>query len=203
MRRLAFFLAALLIAGAAAATEHDMRWEPLGGSQQRVGWTAEGLTAAPQIAETFTAPMGYRVERYLWKAQKPAGAFALAILRDLSEDDHYLSGPVDLMKFATTVLKGLEAPTPKALEATDKKVATGHGPVLARRFELGLRQCLVLGFYAEPQDKPNGATTAREEPLAEGSLRLDGVYCAAAGQPLTPQQVLAYAAGMKLQPAKN
>ncbi|MFN4165679.1 MAG: hypothetical protein ACK4GK_13965 [Ferrovibrio sp.] len=203
MRRLPFFLAALLIAGAAAAAEHDMRWEPLGGSQQRVGWTAEGLTAAPQIAETFTAPMGYRVERYLWKAQKPAGAFALAILRDLSEDDHYLSGPVDLMKFATTMLKGLEAPTPKALEATDKKVATGHGPVLARRFELGLRQCLVLGFYAEPQDKPNGAATAREEPLAEGSLRLDGVYCAAAGQSLTPQQVLAYAAGMKLQPAKN
>lgn len=203
MRRLHLALAILLTAGPVAADEHDSRWEPLRMVQQRVGWTAEGLTAAPQIAETFTAPMGYRVERYLWKAQKPAGAFALAVLRDLSEDDHYLSGPVDLMKFATTVLKGLEAPTPKALEATDQKLVTGHGPVLARRFELGLRQCLVLGFYAGPQDKPNGPSVAKGEPLTEGSLRLDGVYCAAAGQPLTPQQVLAYAAGMKLQPARN
>ncbi|MFN4310703.1 MAG: hypothetical protein ACK4FK_08940 [Ferrovibrio sp.] len=196
-------LALLLVAAPAAADEHDLRWEPLRAAQQRVGWIAEGLTAAPQIAESFTAPMGYRVERYLWKAQKPAGAFALAVLRDLSEDDHYLSGPVDLMKFATIMLKGLEAPLPKALEATDQKVATGHGPVLARRFELGLRQCLVLGFYAEPQGKPNGPAAARTEPLHEGSLRLDGVYCAAAGQPLTSQQVMDYAIGMKLQPAKN
>ncbi len=196
-------LALLLVAAPAAADEHDLRWEPLRAAQQRVGWIAEGLTAAPQIAETFTAPMGYRVERYLWKAQKPAGAFALAVLRDLSEDDHYLSGPVDLMKFATTMLKGLEAPSPKALEATDQKVAAGHGPVLARRFELGLRQCLVLGFYAEPQAKPNGPAAARTEPLHEGSLRLDGVYCASAGQPLTSQQVMDYAIGMKLQPAKN
>ncbi|WP_300300862.1 hypothetical protein [Ferrovibrio sp.] len=203
MRRLPFFLAVLLFACPVAADEHESQWEALRAARQRVGWTAEGLTPAPQIAETFTAPMGYRVERYLWKAQKPAGAFALAVLRDLSDDDHYLSGPVDLMKFATTVLKGLEAPTPRALEQSDIRVATGNGPVLTRRFELGLRQCLVLGFYAEPQGKQDGPVAAKEEPLAEGSLRLDGVYCATAGQPLTPQQVLAYAAGMKLRPAKN
>src|SRR3546814_11287880 len=89
------------------------------------------------MAESFTAPLGYRLERYLWKAQKPAGTFAIAVLRDLTEDDHYFSGPVDLMKFATTVLKGLEAPVPKALDAADRKVTTAAGVAMHRRLELG------------------------------------------------------------------
>ncbi len=195
-------LAAVLLFGAAPSQAQEnapSHWEPLKAADQRIGWQAEGLTATPHIAETFTAPMGYRIERYFWKAQKPAGSFALAVLRDLSEDDHYLSGPVDLVKFATTALKGLEAPKPKAMDPADSKILTGNGPLLTRRFELGTRQCVALGFYAQPQAK----SAAKDEPLAEGSLRLDGIYCAAASQPLTPEQVLAYAAGLKLAGRRN
>lgn len=197
----------LLFAFPVAAADHsDTRWEHVKAADQRVRWDAEGLTASPQMAEAFTSPLGYRIDRYLWRAQKPAGSFAIAVLRDLSEEDHYLSGPVDLIKFATTVLKGLEAPKPQASDPKDVKVATPGGPLLTRRFDLGTRQCVALGFYAQPQaqtaPQPK-ATGAKDDPLLEGSLRLDGVYCAAAGRPLTPEQVLSYAAGVKLVPRKN
>jgi hypothetical protein len=192
---------------ALASDENDVRWEPLRVTDQRVRWEAEGLTAAPQLAESFSSPLGYRLERYLWKAQKPAGSFALAVLRDLSGEDHYLTGPVDLIRFATTVLNGLEAPKPQATQATDEKLKTPNGPVLSRRFDLGTRQCVALGFYAQPQTAEGSsglqAKAARDEPLIEGSQRLDGVYCATAGRPLTPEQVLAYAAGVKLMQRKE
>lgn len=197
----AFLLSAL---PAVASDSGDARWEQVKPTDHRMRWEAEGLTAAPQMAEAFNSPMGYRIDRYLWKAQKPAGSFAIAVLRDLSEEDHYLSGPVDLIKFATTMLKGLEAPVPKASEAQDVKVATPNGPLLTRRFDLGTRQCVALGFYAQPQTASQGkAAAAKDEPLIEGSLRLDGVYCAAAGQPLTAEQLLAYAGGITLTQRKN
>ncbi len=204
-RRLAIACLALTLAPvpALASEEADVRWEAIGAEAQRVRWQAEGLTAAPQIAESFSSPLGYRLERYLWKAQKPAGSFAIAILRDLSEEDHYLSGPVDLIKFATTVLNGLEAPKPQASQAQDAKIATPNGAVFSRRFDLGMRQCMAFGFYAQPQSSAQPAKLAKDEPLAEGSQRLDGVYCAAAGRPLTAEQVLAYAAGVSLQQKKD
>jgi len=190
-----------------ANDEAEVRWEPLPATGQRVQWRAEGLTASPQIAESFASPLGYRLERYLWKAQKPAGSFAIAVLRDLSEGDHYLSGPVDLVRFATTVLNGLEAPRPQATQASDEKLATPNGPVLTRRFDLANRQCVTLGFYVQPQtaDSSSGvqAKVGKDEPLSEGSLRLDGVYCATAGRPLTSDQVLAYASGVKLMQRKD
>jgi hypothetical protein len=201
--RIAVACLALSALPARAADETDVRWEAIRAAEQRVRWEAEGLTATPQSAESFTSPLGYRLERYLWKAQKPAGSFAIAVLRDLSEEDHYLSGPVDLIRFATAVLKGLEAPKPQASEPKDAKLPTPNGPVLSRRFDLGMRQCVALGFYAQPQATGSQAKLAKDEPLAEGSLRLDGVYCAAAGRPLTGEQVLAYAAGIKLVPRKE
>lgn len=207
LRSLSIAIVALTAVSARAADENDVRWEPLRETDQRVRWEAEGLTASPQIAESFASPLGYRLERYLWKAQKPAGSFALAVLRDLSEEDHYLSGPVDLIRFATTVLNGLEAPKPQASQAKDEKLATPNGPVLSRRFDLGTRQCVALGFYAQPQTAEGAsglqAKATRNEPLTEGSQRLDGVYCATAGRPLTPEQVLAYAVGVKLLQKKD
>jgi hypothetical protein len=207
LRSLSIAIVALTTVSAQAADENDVRWEPLREPDQRVRWEAEGLTTTPQIAESFASPLGYRLERYLWKAQKPAGSFALAVLRDLSEEDHYLSGPVDLIRFATTVLNGLEAPKPEASQAKDEKLATPNGPVLSRRFDLGTRQCVALGFYAQPQTSEGTsglqAKAAKDEPLTEGSQRLDGVYCATAGRPLTPEQVLAYAVGVKLLQKKD
>lgn len=184
----------IILAAAAARADDVSRWTEIGPGDRRIEWPAAGLTPAPQMAESFTAPLGYRLERYLWKAQRPAGTFAIAVLRDLTEDDHYLSGPVDLMKFATTVLKGLEAPVPMALDGSDRPMTTGSGIALGRRFELGPRQCMVLGLYAAPNGKPAKA----DAPLAEGSLRMDSVYCAAAGQPLSPEQAAAAAASLKL-----
>jgi hypothetical protein len=192
----ACFLIAL-VAGAARA-EDVSRWTEIGPADRRIDWPAAGLAPTPQVAESFVAPLGYHLERYLWKAQKPAGTFAIAVLRDLSEDDHYLSGPVDLMKFATTVLKGLEAPVPKTLDNADRKLTTPAGIALGRRFELGPRQCMVLGLYAAPNGKP--AKTG--EPLTEGNLRLDSVYCATAGQPLTADQAAAAAASLSLSVPK-
>lgn len=177
-----------------ARADDVSRWTEISPADRRIDWPAAGLAPAPQMAESFVAPLGYHLERYLWKAQKPAGTFAIAVLRDLTEDDHYLSGPVDLMKFATTVLKGLEAPVPKALDAEDRRMTTGSGIALGRRFELGPRQCMVLGLYAAPNGKPAKAN----EPLTEGSLRMDSVYCAAAGQPLSPEQAAAAAASLKM-----
>lgn len=200
---LAFAALTLAALPAQASDEADVRWEPLRATDQRVRWEAEGLTTSPQIAESFSSPLGYRLERYLWKAQKPAGSFAVAVLRDLSSEDHYLSGPVDLVKFATTVLNGLEAPKPQASQAKDEKLATPNGAVLTRRFDLGTRQCVALGFYAQPEATSTQAKAAKDEPLAEGSQRLDGVYCATAGRPLSPEQVLAYVAGVKLMQRKE
>jgi hypothetical protein len=198
-------LATLLLApvSALAADETDVRWEPVAANEQRVRWEAEGLSAAPQIAESFSSPLGYRLERYLWKAQKPAGSFAIAVLRDLSGEDQYLSGPVDLIRFATTILNGLEAPKPQASQTKDATLTTPNGPVLSRRFDLSTRQCVALGFYAQPQVTSAQAKVAKDEPLSEGSQRLDGVYCADAGRPLTEQQVLAYASGLKLLQRKD
>ncbi|MEK9969166.1 MAG: hypothetical protein VW600_08505 [Ferrovibrio sp.] len=203
IRRLS--LAALLLMPwpALAADETDVRWETLDAGGQRVSWKADGLTVSPQIAESFSSPLGYRLERYLWKAQKPAGSFAVAVLRDLSGEDQYLSGPVDLIRFATTILNGLEAPKPQASQAKDDKLPTPNGPVLSRRFDLGTRQCVALGFYAQPQLTSAQAKVAKDDPLGEGSQRLDGVYCATAGRPLTQEQVLAYAAGLKLAQRKD
>ncbi len=205
----AILVVAVLLAAlpARANDEAEVRWEPLSATGQRVQWQAEGLTASPQIAESFSSPLGYRLERYLWKAQKPAGSFAIAVLRDLSEGDQYLSGPVDLVRFATTVLNGLEAPKPQASQTQDEKLATPNGPVLTRQFDLANRQCVTLGFYAQPQTADGSsalqAKLGKDEPLTEGSQRLDGVYCAAAGRPLTSEQVLAYASGVKLMQRKD
>lgn len=198
---------ALTALPAAATDEAEVRWERLAAADQRVRWQAEGLTALPQIAESFASPLGYRLERYLWKAQKPAGSFAVAVLRDVSGEDHYLTGPVDLIRVAATVLSGLEAPKPQATQARDEKLATPNGAVLTRRFDLGTRQCVALGFYAQPQTAEGSsglqAKAGKAEPLTEGSLRLDGVYCATAGRPLTAEQVLAYAAGVTLMQGKD
>ncbi|WP_341705531.1 hypothetical protein [Ferrovibrio sp.] len=198
--RRACVIAALscLIAGTAAHADDAARWTEIEPPQRRIGWAAAGLSDMPQMAESFTAPLGYRLERYLWKAQKPAGTFAIAVLRDLTDDDHYLSGPVDLMKFATAVLKGLEAPVPKALDDKDRRLGTGAGIGLSRRFELGPRQCMVLGLYAAPNGKP----ARTDEPLTEGSLRMDAVYCVAAGQPLPPEAAAAVAANLKMSAPK-
>lgn len=188
----------MVLAAPAARADDVSRWVDISPANRRIDWPAAGLTPAPQMAESFVAPLGYRLERYLWKAQKPAGNFAIAVLRDLTEDDHYLSGPVDLMKFATTVLKGLEAPVPKALDTADRKVTTAAGIAMTRRFELGPRQCMVLGLYAAP----NGKSVKADEPLTEGNLRMDGVYCAAAGQPLSVEQAAAAAASLKMTTPK-
>ena len=188
-------LALVLVALTATVRAEDVsRWTEISPSARRIDWTAAGLTPASEVAESFVAPLGYRLERYLWKAQKPAGTFAIAVLRDLTEDDHYLSGPVDLMKFATTVLKGLEAPVPKALDTGDEQLTTGTGVAMARRFELGPRQCMVVGLYADPNGQPAKAGA----PLTEGNLRMDGVYCAAAGQPLSADQAATVAASLKM-----
>src|SRR3546814_2574597 len=64
---------------------------------------------------------------------------------------------------------------------------------MTRRFELGPRQCMVLGLYAAP----NGQPAKTGEPLTEGSLRMDSVYCAAAGQSLSAEQAAAAAASLK------
>ena len=178
IRFLLTFLAVFGIAAPVAATEEDPRWSAIAADDRKVQWPAENLAATPHLAEGFSGPLGYRVERYFWRAQKPAGAFGIVVLRDLRGDDHYLSGPVDLMKFAVTVLKGLEAPSPQALEARDQLMPTTSGMAHARRFELGARECLAVGFYAGP----DGKGSARDAPLTEGSLRLDGVYCATAGE---------------------
>jgi hypothetical protein len=194
LRKCAVSLALLLSAVSAHAAEGDKSWDPIALDEQQVRWAADELAATPHMAEVFTAPLGYRLERYFWRAQKPAGAFAIVVLRDLTGDDHYLSGPVDLMKFATTVLKGLEAPTPKALDKADHAEATPNGLASALRFELGARQCLVIGFYAAPNGKP----PAKSIMLTEGSIRVDGVYCATAGEKMTSARASAVAQGLTL-----
>lgn len=194
LRKCVVYLALLLCSAPVYAADTDKPWDPIPLDEQQVRWAAEGLAATPHMAEVFTAPLGYRLERYFWRAQKPAGAFAIVVLRDLTGDEHYLSGPVDLMKFATTVLKGLEAPTPQALEKADHTQATPNGAATARRFELGARQCLAIGFYASP----NGKQPAKAAVLTEGSIRLDGVYCATAGEKMTSTRASAVAQGLML-----
>lgn len=178
----------------AGGTTESTSWVAIPVEERQVQWAAQDLSAAPHLADVFIAPLGYRVERYFWRAQKPAGAFAIAVLRDLTDDTHYLGGKVDLMAFATTVLKGLEAPTPKALEAEDIPMRTASGMGMARRFELGARQCLAIGIYGAP----NGAPPAEDVVLTEGSLRLDGVYCAAAGEEMAPARAKSTAEGLRL-----
>lgn len=188
------FLVLLGAAAPAVATEEDSRWSAVGAEDRKAHWAAESLAATPHLAEGFSGPLGYRVERYFWRAQKPAGAFGIVVLRDLRGDDHYLSGPVDLMKFAVTVLKGLEAPSPQALEARDQLLRTASGMAHARRFELGARECLAIGLYAGP----DGKGSVKEAPLTEGSLRLDGVYCATAGEKMTPERAAATAQALRI-----
>lgn len=187
-------LALLLGVSPVLAADEEKAWDPIATGEQRVRWAADELAATPHIAEVFTAPLGYRLERYFWRAQKPAGAFAIVVLRDLTGDDHYLSGPVDLMKFAATVLNGLEAPTPTALDKADHPQTTPNGAALARRFELGARQCLAIGFYATP----TGKQPTKGPMLTEGSIRLDGVYCATAGEKMTEARASAVAHGLTL-----
>ena len=194
IRFLLAFLAVLGSAAPAAAGQEDPRWSAIGAEDRKVQWPAESLAATPHLAEGFSGPLGYRVERYFWRAQKPAGAFGIVVLRDLRGDDHYLSGPVDLMKFAVTVLKGLEAPSPQALEAKDQLLRTASGMAHARRFELGARECLAIGLYAGPDGKGN----TKDMPLTEGSLRLDGVYCATAGEKMTPERAAAAAQALRI-----
>lgn len=196
------FLSLLILLGLAApvaAADDDPRWSPMDASERKVQWPADNLAATPHLAEGFSGPLGYRVERYFWRAQKPAGAFSIVVLRDLTGDDHYLSGPVDLMKFAVTVLKGLEAPTPQAMEAKDQPVRTDSGMAHARRFELGARQCLAVGFYAGP----DGRGSPKEAPLTEGSMRLDGVYCATAGEKMTAERAAATAQSLRIGMAQD
>lgn len=188
------FLALLGISAPGAASEEDPRWSAIGAEDRKVHWSAESLAATPHLAEGFSGPLGYRVERYFWRAQKPAGAFGIVVLRDLRGDDHYLSGPVDLMKFAVTVLTGLEAPSPQALEPKDQALPTASGMAYARRFELGARECLALGFYAGP----DGKGSSKDAPLAEGSMRLDGVYCATAGEKMTAGRAAATAQSLRI-----
>lgn len=195
MIRFSWIILCLMIAAAPAlAADDDPRWAAIGVEDRKVHWAADSLAATPHLAEGFAGPLGYRVERYFWRAQKPAGAFAIVVLRDLTGDDHYLSGPVDLMKFAVTVLKGLEAPSPQALEAKDQLLPTTSGVAAARRFELGARQCLAVGLYAGPDGKGG----AKDAPLAEGSLRLDGVYCATAGEKMTKERAAATALVLRI-----
>lgn len=181
-------------AGLARGADEEVRWSAIPQENQQIHWSAEGLAASPHMAEAFTAPLGYRIERYFWRAQKPAGAFAIVVLRDLTADDHYLSGPVDLMKFARTILKGLEAPSPKSLDDEDRQIDTAAGPAHARRFELGARECLVVGFYAAP----SGEASKKGQALTEGSLRVDGVYCASAGEKMTDERAKATAGALRL-----
>lgn len=195
MIRLFFTCLILLgIAAPVAAAEGDTSWSAIDAAERKVQWPADNLAATPHLAEGFSGPLGYRVERYFWRAQKPAGAFGIVVLRDLTGDDHYLSGPVDLMKFAVTVLKGLEAPTPQALEAKDRPLPTASGMAYARRFELGARQCLAVGFYAGP----DGRGSPKDAPLTEGSMRLDGVYCATAGEKMTAERAAAVVQSLRI-----
>ncbi len=196
IRFLLTLLVAFSITAPAVAADEDSRWSPIDAGDRKVQWPAENLAATPHLAEGFSGPLGYRVERYFWRAQKPAGAFGIVVLRDLTGDDHYLSGPVDLMKFAVTVLKGLEAPKPEALEAKDAVLSTASGRAYARRFELGARQCLALGFYAGP----DGKGSPKDAPLPEGSIRLDGVYCATAGEEMTAERAAAAARALRIGP---
>lgn len=174
-------LGPLIAAAPALAADDETRWTPIEPDSRKVEWPAESLAAMPHLAEGFSGPLGYRVERYFWRAQQPGGAFAIVVLRDLRGDDHYLSGPVDLVKFAATVLKGLEAPGPQALEPKDRIAATASGMAATRRFELGARQCVAAGLYAGP----DGKGSSKETPLSEGPIRLDGVYCATAGEKMS------------------
>lgn len=193
--RFAWALLALQFASIpAVAADDDTRWSSIESDSRKVQWTAENLAATPHLAEGFSGPLGYRVERYFWRAQQPGGAFAIVVLRDLRGDDHYLSGPVDLMKFAVTVLKGLEAPSPQALEPKDSVTATASGMAAARRFELGARQCVATGLYAGP----DGKGSSKEVPLSEGPLRLDGVYCATAGEKMSPERAAATVLALRI-----
>ncbi|HEX6956699.1 MAG TPA: hypothetical protein VF194_01830 [Ferrovibrio sp.] len=197
LRRVSFLAAVLLpLIGShtVLAADEEVHWSAIAPQDRQVQWQAQDLAASPHMAESFTAPLGYRIERYFWRAQKPAGAFAIVVLRDLTGDDHYLSGPVDLMKFARTVLKGLEAPSPKALDDKDHERQTPAGPAETRRFELGARECLAVGFYAAPE----GKAPAKGHALTEGSLRLDGVYCASAGEKMTEERAKATAGALRL-----
>jgi len=182
------------LAAPALAADEDARWSPIDPDSRKVEWAAEHLAATPHLAEGFSGPLGYRVERYFWRAQQPGGAFAIVVLRDLRGDDHYLSGPIDLMKFAGTILKGLEAPSPQALEPEAHNTPTASGMAVARRFELGARQCVATGLYAGP----DGRGSSKDVPLSEGPLRLDGVYCAAAGEKMTPERSVATVATLRI-----
>ncbi len=195
----------LLICGLIAAlavpeARAEERWQVLRGAEARLHWRAPGLQAQPEKAEAMASSIGYRVERYFWKAQETGGAFALAGLRDFTDSEHYIGGRVDLQKSAATLLKGLETPPLKPLDQADRVLFTGLGLASARRFSLGVRECLSLGLYApsaEPAEPPSGKTKA--EPMTEGNLRLDALYCAKAGKSLVLEDLpeLAKSLGVK------
>lgn len=167
----------LVSSGTPGAQEAASRWEPLPDVAVSVTWQADGLASRPQMAEVFDAPMGYRIERYFWKADKPGSSFAIAVLRDVGEGGFLLRGPVDLAKFATTVLRTLDSAAPEVIEPADWRAETRSGPVWARLLRFGQRRCVVFGAFAGgSQNEPRDA-----DPPAEGSRRLEGLYCAGTG----------------------
>lgn len=167
-----------LVAGSSAAAE---RWQALRGGEARLLWQAPGLEARAEKAEGMQGQLGYRIERYLWKAQEPGGAFALAALRDFSDSDHYISGKLDAAKTAQLLLKGLEMPPVQLLDQSDIPLPTGLGIGMARRFAVGVRECLGVVLYAGAETLTGDKLKQMSTPLSEGSMRLDALYCAKVG----------------------
>ncbi len=193
-------LAAILCLLAPAGHAGD-RWQALLGGAARLTWQAPGLDARAERAEGMQGQLGYRIERYLWKAQEPGGAFALAALRDFSESDHYISGKLDAARTAALLLKGLETPATTLLDAKDHVVPTGLGLGHARRFALGVRECLGIALYAGTGDAAaDTKADAKAVPPSEGSMRLDALYCAKAGGKLLESELSALSKGLAVAP---
>jgi len=178
---------------ATTAAMAEERWQALRGPEARVQWPAPGLMPKPEKAEGMVGPLGYRIERYFWKAQETGGSFALVALRDFTETDHYISGRLDVAKSAALLLKGLETPAITALDGEDRKLVTGFGLGVARRLSLGVRECLGLALYGAASGEP---VPQKGVPRSEGSLRVDALYCAKAGKPLAVEDLSALAKGL-------
>lgn len=193
MRLLQRLVAGCLLAGLALPATADERWQALRGAEARLEWPAPGLMPKAEKAEGMIVPLGYRIERYFWKAQESGGAFALVALRDFTETDHYISGRLDVAKSAALLLKGLETPAITVLDTEDRKLPTGFGLGIARRLSLGVRECLGLALYGAASGEP---APQKGVPLSEGSLRVDALYCAKAGKPLVIEDLPALAKGL-------
>lgn len=194
---LGLIAALLLVAGSKAAPE---RWQALRGGEARLLWQAPGLEARAEKAEGMQGQLGYRIERYLWKAQEAGGAFALAALRDFSDSDHYISGKLDAAKTAKLLLKGLETPPVRLLDESDISLPTGLGTGMARRFAVGVRECLGVVLYAGPEALNGDKPKPMAAPLSEGSMRLDALYCAKAGGKLLLDDLPGFGQGLSVLP---